>query len=320
MKPKVGIPRALLYYNYFPMWKTYFEELGAEVVLSNLTNKKILNEGVNCCVDDACLPMKVFHGHIIDLKDRADYLFIPRLISVKKNEYICPKFCGLPDMVLNSVKGLPPVIDCTINMRNGSSSFRKAVLEVGKRFTQDYRRVYRAYNKAIAQLRDFESLMEKGATPLEAMKGELPRHEGFNYTVGLIGHPYNIYDNYVSMGIIDKLRARGINVVTQDMVCTRELDKIAGNFTKPMFWSFGKKIMAASQYLIEKRQVRGIIYLVAFGCGLDALVGDLVERRIRRNGLPFCLLTIDEHTGEAGIDTRLEAFIDMLEWRDAAKC
>jgi predicted nucleotide-binding protein (sugar kinase/HSP70/actin superfamily) len=60
--------------------------------------------------------------------------------------------------------------------------------------------------------------------------------------------------------------------------------------------------------------------MVAFGCGLDALVGDLVERRIRKKGVPFCMITIDEHTGEAGVDTRLEAFIDMLEWRDTQEC
>jgi predicted nucleotide-binding protein (sugar kinase/HSP70/actin superfamily) len=320
MKLKVGIPRALLYYNYFPLWNAFFEELGAQVVLSNLTNKKILNDGVNCCVDDACLPMKVFHGHIIDLKDRVDYLFIPRLISVERDEYICPKFCGLPDMVLNSIDGLPPVIDCTINMRKGFSSLRKAVLDVGKQFTRDYRSIYKAYKSAAARLKDFENLMEKGATPLEAMNGDNSARGDYYYNIGLIGHPYNIYDNYVSMGIIHKLRDRGINVFTQDMVCAKDLDKIARDFTKPMFWSFGKKIMAASQYLIEERQARGIIYLVAFGCGLDALVGDLVERRIRKKGIPFCMLTIDEHTGEAGIDTRLEAFIDMLEWKGVARC
>jgi predicted nucleotide-binding protein (sugar kinase/HSP70/actin superfamily) len=320
MKPRVGIPRALLYYNYFPMWRIFFEELGAEVVLSGLTNKRILDDGVNCCVDDACLPMKVFHGHIIDLKDRVDYLFVPRLISVEKNEYICPKFCGLPDMVLNTVKGLPRVIDCTINLRNGYSSLRKAVLEVGSLFTLDYCRIYKAYRKAKTSLDIHENLMQKGATPIEAMTGYYTPVEDYRYSIGLIGHSYNIYDNYVSMGIIDKLRGRGIKVLTQDMVCSERIEQIARGFSKPMFWSFGKKIMAASQHLIDRRNVRGIIYLVAFGCGLDALVGDLVERRIRKNGVPFCLLTIDEHTGEAGIDTRLEAFIDMLEWRGAREC
>ena len=191
---------------------------------------------------------------------------------------------------------------------------------MGGLFTGSLSRIYNAYQKASAELADYERLMLNGATPLEALNGNGPPPADYQYSIGLIGHPYNIYDNYVSMSIIEKLRARGINVLTQDMVCKEELDRIAKGFSKPMFWSFGKKIMAASSYLIDQRNVRGIIYLVAFGCGLDALVGDLVERRVRKMGVPFCMITIDEHTGEAGVDTRLEAFIDMLEWRDTQEC
>jgi len=317
MAVKVGIPRAMLYYNYYPMWKTFFEELGAEVILSEPTTKKILDDGVKSCVDDACLPLKIFHGHVINLKDKVDILFIPRLVSVKKNEYICPKFCGLPDMVVNSIKDLPEVIDVTVNMRNNSSSFIKAVVEAGKHFTHDYSKIYRACRKSMKKLREFERLMEQGLTPPEVMNGKQYTCCDEKMTIGLIGHPYNIYDNYSSMKLIDKLRARGARIITQDMIGNDVIDKIGKSFSKPMFWSFGKKIMATAQYMTEKRLVDGVIYLVAFGCGLDALVGDLVERKIRKKGVPFCLLTIDEHTGEAGIDTRVEAFLDMLEWRNA---
>ncbi len=320
MKPKVGIPRALLYYSYFPLWETFFNELGAEVIVSGPTNKKILNDGVKFCVDDACLPIKVFHGHVVDIKDKVDYLFIPRLISVERNEYICPKFCGLPDMIINSIKGLPRVIDCTINLRNNTLSFKKAILDVGRLFTKDYRRILGAYKYAMLKFNTFEDLVQQGATPLEAMRGKGPLIKEYRYSIGLIGHPYNIYDCYVSMGIIDKLRGQNINVLTQDMVLPCTINRIAKGFPKPMFWSFGKKIMAASKYFMKEGRVKGIVYLIAFGCGLDALVGDLAERGIRKKGVPFCLLTVDEHTGEAGIDTRLEAFIDMLEWKGAAEC
>ncbi|MBA1336845.1 MAG: Activator of (R)-2-hydroxyglutaryl-CoA dehydratase [Firmicutes bacterium] len=320
MKPRVGIPRALLYYNYYPMWKEFFERLGAEIVLSELTNKKILDDGVNCSVDDACLPIKLFHGHVIDLKDRVDFLFIPRLISVQRSEYICPKFCGLPDMVVSLVNDLPTVIDVTVNMRNNNSSLRKAVLDAGRYITGDVVRIYSAYKSSLQKLHEFQRKMEEGLTPLEAMHGGKPSSFKEGIKIGLIGHPYNIYDNYASMDIIRKIRGRGIGIITQDMIRESEIDRIAKTFPKAMFWSFGKKIMAASEYLIDEKKVEGIIYMVAFGCGLDALVGDLVERRVRKKGVPFCLITIDEHTGEAGIDTRVEAFLDMLEWRNASKC
>jgi predicted nucleotide-binding protein (sugar kinase/HSP70/actin superfamily) len=68
--------------------------------------------------------------------------------------------------------------------------------------------------------------------------------------------------------------------------------------------------------LIDRQDIDGVIYIMAFGCGIDSFICDLVERKIRRSSrLPFTILTIDEHTGEAGIDTRLEAFIDMIRWR-----
>lgn len=315
MGVKVGIPRALLYYNYYPMWKAFFEELGAEVVLSDLTNKNILDDGVVCCVEDACLPIKLFHGHVMNLKDRVDILFVPRLISLQKNEYICPKFCGLPDMVANSIKGLPRVIEVTVNLRNSYWSLRKAVVEAGRVFTGDYRKIYTAYKKALQELRKFERKMEEGFTPVEVMEGREHTCRDGQLIVGLIGHPYNIYDDYANMKLMDKLKSRGVRVITQDMISSQIIDGIAKGFSKPMFWSFGKKVMATAQYLADRKLVDGIIYLVAFGCGLDSLVGDLVERKTRKKGIPFCLLTIDEHTGEAGIDTRLEAFLDMLEWR-----
>ncbi len=314
---KVGIPRAFLYYNYYPLWKTFFEELGAKVVVSDPTTKKILDDGVKCCVDDACLPLKLFHGHVINLKDKADVIFVPRLVSVRKKEYICPKFCGLPDMVVNNIKGLPDILDVTVNMRSSPVSLVKAVVETGKYFTGDCRRIYRAFGRAVDEHREFEKRMESGLTPLEAMEGEQNRNFNEKMTIGLIGHPYNIYDSYSSMKLLEKLRARGIKIITQDMISGDIVDNIARNFSKPMFWSFGKKIMASAGYMTENRLVDGIIYLVAFGCGLDALVGDLVERKLRKAGIPFCFLTVDEHTGEAGIDTRIEAFIDMLERRNA---
>jgi predicted nucleotide-binding protein (sugar kinase/HSP70/actin superfamily) len=77
MAIKIGIPRSLFYYRLFPLWESFFEELGAELVVSDITSRKILDDGVKSCVDEACLPVKLFHGHVINIKDKVDYLFIP---------------------------------------------------------------------------------------------------------------------------------------------------------------------------------------------------------------------------------------------------
>ena len=87
---------------------------------------------------------------------------------------------------------------------------------------------------------------------------------------------------------------------------------------KKTFWYFGTKIMGSIFYLLDRNDINGIIYIMSFGCGIDSFICDLVERTIRRTkNIPFIILTIDEHTGEAGMDTRIEAFIDMIRWRNS---
>ena len=102
----IGIPRALLYFDYFPMWQTFLNYLGFSIIISPPTTKDILNIGVSLCVDDACLPVKLFHGHVAYLKEKVDVIFVPRLVSVAPGEFICPKFIGLPEMIKNSIENL----------------------------------------------------------------------------------------------------------------------------------------------------------------------------------------------------------------------
>jgi len=105
---RVGIAASLLYYHYFYLWKTFFEELGLEVVVSSPTNKKIVENGVKKAVDDICLPVKLTFGHVMDLAGRVDYLFIPRLVSLEPDAFTCPKIIGLPDMIKANLDNLPP--------------------------------------------------------------------------------------------------------------------------------------------------------------------------------------------------------------------
>ncbi|GAI13427.1 unnamed protein product, partial [marine sediment metagenome] len=91
---KIGIPRALLYYQYYPMWKTFFDELGAEVVVSPPTTQAMLSAGSSRVVADTCLPVKIFLGHVLSLVEKCDYIFIPAIRSMKSKIYNCSKFLG----------------------------------------------------------------------------------------------------------------------------------------------------------------------------------------------------------------------------------
>jgi predicted nucleotide-binding protein (sugar kinase/HSP70/actin superfamily) len=100
----IGIPKGLFYFQYKNFWEFFFKELGIKTIVSEDTHKEMLDNGVKYSSNETCLPVKVFLGHVYSLKDKADYVFIPRYTTVAENEYTCPKFCGLPDMIYFSIK------------------------------------------------------------------------------------------------------------------------------------------------------------------------------------------------------------------------
>jgi len=319
----VGIPQALLYYSYYPAWKVFLEELGAKVLTSPKTSGNLLEESIKSAVDEACLPIKLFYGHVLALKDQVDYLFIPRMVSIEKKAYICPKFLGLPDMIKHGIEDLPPIIDTVIDLRKSSLQLWTAAYEIGKTLGAQPGKIFLAYRKALKKLQSYESWLEKGYSPEEALeileKGTFPEKiEEAELTILLLGHPYNIYDPYLSMNMLEKLKKMRVKVLTAEMIEQKVLEGYWRKKAKNIFWSFGRKSWGAADYCLEEQRADGIIYLAAFGCGPDSFLGELIERRVRKKEeLPFMLLNLDEHGGEAGIITRLEAFVEMIKWRAA---
>lgn len=328
---RVGIPRALGYYEYYPMWRSFFKELGADVVLSARTNKRILDQGVQMAVDDACLPIKVFYGHVFELRDKVDYIFIPRIVSVEKKVYTCPKFLGLPEMIKTGVPDLPPIIDLTVNITKDEKGYEEGILRIGRLFVDDDRRIERAYKSSVKALRRYKEYLVQGHEAEKAMKlveknGTVPigairrlRHDirptlhPSKFSVMLLGHPYMLNDEYVNLNIIKKLEKLGANVMTCECVPDSVIQKETDRLPKRLFWTFAKRTMGAALHHLQRGGVDGLIHLIPFGCGSDALISELVERFARRvKRIPFMLLTIDEHSGEAGFMTRLEAFTDMV--------
>lgn len=320
MAIKVGIPRALLFYDYSYLWINFFEELGAQVIVSENTNKKILNDGIQNSVDEACLPVKLFHGHVIDLKDKVDYIFIPRIRSLFRGEHICPKFSGLPEMIKNSIKDLPGIIDSEIDLIKSKKNINKAIYDAGKYFSKDYKYMLYAYDKALLKFKEYNKNLEKEIEPLdESYLDEIYyKHNKLNNKkIILMGHPYNLYDSYMNMNIIKKLKLNGIDVLTPEMINIEYINAYARRYEGKIFWTFARKLIGTALYLINRKDIDGMIYVSSFGCGVDSVVADTIERRVRKkSNIPFMLLTLDEHTGEGGLNTRIDAFIDMIKWRD----
>lgn len=295
---RVGIPKGLLYYKYYPFMERFFTELGADIIVSPDTNKEILDKGVKYCVDEACLPVKVFHGHVAHLKDECDVIVVPRIMQLRHREFICPKFCGLPEMVSNSISSMP-VITMEPIYATSERDLYNSVKAVGKLVTNKVSVIDKAYEKALEEQRAFKTGIND---------------EGYKFKVVLAGHPYNIYDNFTNMNLIKKLNNLGVGVITEEFVDDNAINQEVNKLFKRPFWSFARNSYGASSYLVENSKVNGIVYISSFACGIDSVVIELIKDRIGE--FPMLILKIDEHTGEAGLDTRIEAFVDMLERRD----
>ncbi|MFL0250793.1 acyl-CoA dehydratase activase-related protein [Clostridium neuense] len=294
---KVGIPKGLLSYRYYPFFKTFFSELGAQIITSPDTNKDILNLGIKYSIDEACLPIKIFHGHVAYLKDKCDIILIPRIMQLKESEFICPKFCGLPEMIVNDISNMPKIISFPIYSYN-KKSFITFIKNSGAIFTKNIYKIKNAYSKALlAQKSSILGIQDKD----------------YNINIALVGHPYNIYDTYSNLNLIKKLHKLGIGVITEEAIDENLINNETSSLFKKPFWTFARESYGFSVFSAKNNLVHGIIYISSFSCGIDSVLIELIKNKLK--SFPMLILKIDEQTGEAGFDTRLEAFADMLERR-----
>ena len=119
--PKIGIPKTLFYFSYYPLCYKFFTELGAEVIFSEKTNKQTIEAGLNTSSNELCIPLKVLYGHVVYLKDKVDYIFLPYVISSSKGSYYCPKIIGSPDIIKANVPGVE-LLSFDVDMDNFYSS------------------------------------------------------------------------------------------------------------------------------------------------------------------------------------------------------
>ncbi|MHB1651270.1 MAG: acyl-CoA dehydratase activase-related protein [Desulfitobacteriaceae bacterium] len=339
-KMKVGIPRAFFYYIYYPAWRAYFESLGYEVVTSPPTTKEVIDLGIRDALAEACVPVKVFFGHVQILKDKVDYLFVPRIISMNGKTIYCPKFLGLPDMIRAAVHNLPHMIDVTIDARKDRLALPKAAISVAKELGHSVWEGLQALRKAIQVHKHYEGLLRTGVFPSESIPmlfPEDPEQEtvmshtstrmqnssGYHVPLKLavIGYPYTVHDGFITVNLLQRLRDMDVEVVTMEMMPTDLLEKQNGKVLKRLFWTFSDKASRTAFHFFEhKGEVDGIIHVTAFGCGPDFMVDKLMEIEAKKmhGQVPFMSLSVDEHTGEAGLATRIEAFCEMVRRRKEA--
>ncbi|MAF86015.1 MAG: hypothetical protein CL875_06040 [Dehalococcoidales bacterium] len=321
---KIGIPRALLYYQYYPMWQTFFEQLGAEVVVSPPTTQVMLSSGSSRVVADTCLPVKVFLGHVLYLVERCDYIFIPAIRSVQKKVYNCSKFLGLPDMTKAVIPESPPILDTDIDVNKGKRNLYQAIYQLGRHFTWDPFEVRRASLAAWQAHLDYQQLMSRHKLTSPQAIGRLsgtpeaePRIRSSDPapvlgTIALVGHPYLLYDEHISHRLIRWLEQANYKVLTPEMLTKDELEAATARLAGRCHWACEEEVVGAGEYYLGSG-VDGVIGIMVFGCGPDSLMMDVVRRRAASLGITaFMGLTMEEHTAATGVVTRLEAFLDMI--------
>jgi len=303
----VGIPRALFYYKYGALWQSFFDALGVETALSPVTNRALLEDGLAACVAEACLPVKAYFGHVLALRGVADRVFIPRFVSVHPQEYICPKFAGLPDMARHALKDIPPILEVQVDHHDGrADASLRAAVDVGRQLGFAPGPCRKAFCSALEQYR-LNRVRQVGEF-WETPDADGPR-------ILLLGHAYNVFDQGVNLNLMRRMQLLGARVTTAENIDGRLLRPLCGLREEPLFWTLGAEMLGAGYYALEHLDVDGVVYLTSFGCGLDAFVEYMVARRMHERGMPYMALTMDEHTAEAGMLTRLEAFMETLAWR-----
>ena len=299
-------------YEYPVLFESFFKNLGIEVIYSNATDKEILEDGKKFSVDEACLASKIYLGHVYNLVKRAekeniDYIFIPRICSFKGNETVCVKFYAMYDICKNlfDFNFVTLNIDYKKN-QNELVSF----LKLGKSLNKNLIKTFIAYKKA----KSYEKSKKK-----ELIKKQKERlyKERNNIKILIVSHPYIVYDEHIGKPIQDYLKRLGVKLYysnINDETLHKKLTKYQ-KYSKTLYWRFSKNLLNGITEYIDK--IDGIIYLSAFPCGPDSLVTELAVRKI--DSVPSINIILDEQDGSAGIYTRLESFVDILEQRIALK-
>lgn len=295
---KIGIPRAFLYYKYKDLWINFFKEVGVEVVLSPLTNKEVLKNGIHYAIDESCLSAKIYLGHVHYLIDKCDYVLVSRIAHLKNNDELCSNFFGLYDIVQNSypdLKILPFMIDYEINQTE-----LKAFLDMATMLNISKVKAAFAYKKA----KDIEKLAKNKAI---AKQNELLKTN--NTKILIVGHSYNSHDEIIGKSIEKALKELNVTPIYADIVDSEKAKAKAKEISKTLYWAYNKELLGAIEFY--KKDIDGIILLTTFPCGPDSLVNEMIIRKIKDK--PIIVIMIDEQDASAGVLTRLESFVDIIE-------
>ena len=304
----VGIMRTFLTHALYPLYSNFFNDMGFKVVLAD----KIDPEGISRIESAFCFPAELAHGSFLNLiKKKPDYIFLPMVAQINvQNPSTYSKACVF-------IQAEPYYLKAT---------FRREIEEAGTTVLSPVLRMDGGYQRAQVTLVDMAVAMGvSGAAAIEAFNKAVSCQCGYDKemqeygrkalahldsnpdTFGLVlfGRPYNSFASDANMGIPHKAASRGYIVIPFDMLPAAEYMA-----DTKMYWGMGQKIMKAAQFVKERENLFGI-FITNFSCGPDSFVLSYFRNLMKSK--PSLTLELDQHTADAGIDTRIEAAVDIMQ-------
>jgi predicted CoA-substrate-specific enzyme activase len=301
---RIGIPRIFFFHDFLPFWSTLLWELGFEVELSACTNRQIISKGVENILAESCFPHKVAHGHIRDLLDKdVDAVFLPSFInfspgSDSTRSYACPYAQTIPyiaDIAFGNIRLIKPVI----NFERGKQYLINEIFRSLKPFHITKRAVKNALEKAEQAQKEFTASVRK--------RGEEVLQEITERTIVIVGRSYNAFDSGINLEIPRKLAALGVFSIPMDYLPLETVD-IFGKWAN-MYWRSGQNILRAAEIIRENPKLFAL-YIGNFSCGPDSFIQHFFDDTLSNK--PYLHIEIDEHSADAGVITRCEAFLDSI--------
>jgi predicted CoA-substrate-specific enzyme activase len=312
----IGVPRALsVFHERFPFWRTFFEALGMRIALSRPTDQAMVASSLEMLNAETCFPVEVMHGHVQDLRERGvDWVFLPFTVNEeadagnRTNNCNCPWIQTYPFMVGS---GLPRDVDGakllvpTLHFRHSRALLvRELSRFMGERFGTAGRDVARAVSEARRAQAEFRRRVQvRGKEVLASLRrGQT--------AVVLLGRPYNTGDPALNLRVVEKLLALDVLPIPTDYL-PLEGENISEQYPS-MYWPNGRRILQAARIVARDDRLEAI-HIGNFRCGPDSFISHFVREEMR--GKPYLQLEMDEHSADAGLVTRLEAFLDSLRSR-----
>jgi len=309
----IGIPRALMvFYQQFPFWRSFFEQLGFTVVISKESDKTLVAKSIETITAETCLPVELMHGHVIDLIEKGvDYIFLPFIVNGKEkagnktSNCNCPWIQTYPFMIKSALRGKIDESKLLIPTLHFRYFERALVPELTEYFNVKFKISKSIIREAIYKADEIQVAFEKRL--IDYGKEVLNSIPVNCRPVVLLGRPYNSTDQHLNLALVEKLINQNVMPIPVDMLDLSPYN-IFTNY-RNMYWPNGQKLIAAAQ-LVAKTDKLHAVYISNFRCGPDSFIWHYITEELK--GKPFLHLEIDEHSADAGMVTRIEAFLESL--------